>query len=105
MGSYVTVQVEPRSERCFHEELKSGETFEIDFEVPSTGYLAPLSGTLVCFVIQCSFVVYRCVFVVLSHYQVIRGGLLDIEFKIKDPAQTVVFQRLAFFNHKCVCVA
>ena len=36
------------------------------------------------------------------NFEVIRGGLLDIEFKLKDPMGNVAFQRLAFFNHKFV---
>eukprot|EP00455_Lapot_gusevi_P006734 TRINITY_DN1288_c0_g1_i1.p1 TRINITY_DN1288_c0_g1~~TRINITY_DN1288_c0_g1_i1.p1 ORF type:complete len:204 (+),score=75.82 TRINITY_DN1288_c0_g1_i1:150-761(+) len=59
----MTLQIEPRTEECFFEELSAGQTFELDFEV-------------------------------------IRGGLLDIEFKLKSPDQQIVFQRLAFFNHK-----
>ncbi len=36
------------------------------------------------------------------NFEVIRGGLLDIEFKLSDPMGNLAFQRLAFFNHKCV---
>ena len=58
-------QVEPRTEECFYEDLKSGDKLTVNFEV-------------------------------------IRGGLLDIEFKLKDPMGNVAYQRLAFFNHKYV---
>jgi hypothetical protein len=61
----ICFQVEPRTEECFFEDLRSGDKFLINFEV-------------------------------------IRGGLLDIEFKMKDPHNNIVYQRLAFFNHKCV---
>lgn len=61
-------QVEPRTEECFYEDLKSGDKLTVNFEV-------------------------------------IRGGLLDIEFKLKDPMGNVAYQRLAFFNHKYVNVA
>jgi hypothetical protein len=57
------LQVEPRTEECFYEDLKVGNKLTINFEV-------------------------------------IRGGLLDIEFKLKDPMGNIAFQRLAFFNHK-----
>lgn len=36
-------------------------------------------------------------------FEVIKGGLLDIDFKIKNSVDQIVFQRLAFFNHKYLC--
>ena len=59
----MTVQVEPRAEECFYEELEIGVTFVMEFEV-------------------------------------IRGGLLDIDFKLMNPSSQIVFQKLAFFNNK-----
>lgn len=40
----------------------------------------------------------------LINFEVIRGGLLDIEYKMKDPHSNIIYQRLAFFNHKCAPV-
>jgi hypothetical protein len=33
-------------------------------------------------------------------FEVVRGGLLDIEVVISDPSLNVVYRRLAFFNHE-----
>jgi hypothetical protein len=33
-------------------------------------------------------------------FEVVRGGLLDIELVISDPSLNVIYRRLAFFNHE-----
>jgi hypothetical protein len=60
--SALSLQVEPKSEECFYENLDGGKTFEMDFEV-------------------------------------VRGGLLDIELVITDPTQNTIYRKLSFFNH------
>lgn len=59
--SALSLEVPPKSEECFYQDLKAQAVFEMDFEV-------------------------------------IRGGLLDIEAVITAPNGDIVFRKLAFFN-------
>lgn len=56
-------QVEPKQQECFYQDLKAGETHDMDFEV-------------------------------------LRGGLLDIKLKVEDPMNSILVDKLAFFNRQ-----
>ncbi len=72
-------------------------------------WLSPGSGNDIAHVTQVEPRTEECFYEDLTagmtfeiDFEVIRGGLLDIEFKIKSPDDHVQLQRLAFFNHKYV---
>lgn len=51
----------------------------------------------------------ECVYQILNkgdlfelEFEVVRGGLLDIEVIVKDPRESVMFRKLSFFNDKSV---